>query len=64
MQIEATGGSTARRAELFDQYAARIPVGRVAGPADVAPTAVFLASPDSDYITGQVVMVDGGMEMV
>jgi meso-butanediol dehydrogenase/(S,S)-butanediol dehydrogenase/diacetyl reductase len=36
-------------------------VGRPATPDDIAPIALFLASSDSDYITGLVVMVDGGM---
>ena len=33
---------------------------RIGTPEDIAPTAVFLASPGSDYITGQVIAVDGG----
>lgn len=38
-----------------------IPWGRTGTPADLAGAAVFLASPASDYITGQVIYVDGGM---
>jgi meso-butanediol dehydrogenase / (S,S)-butanediol dehydrogenase / diacetyl reductase len=33
-------------------------------PEDLAGTAVFLASPDSDLMTGQVLVVDGGMIML
>jgi NAD(P)-dependent dehydrogenase (short-subunit alcohol dehydrogenase family) len=40
--------------------AERIPVGRVGTPEDLAGTVVFLASSASDYITGQIVYVDGG----
>lgn len=40
---------------------ARIPIGRMGAPEDVAGAAVFLASSDSDYITGTTVFVDGGL---
>ncbi len=40
-----------------------IPAGRFGSVEDVANAAVFLASPDSGYITGQVVHVNGGMYM-
>ncbi len=38
----------------------RIPAGRWGTPADLAGAAVFLASPASDYIHGQTIVVDGG----
>jgi glucose 1-dehydrogenase len=37
-----------------------VPSGRIGYPKDVAPTAAFLASDASDFITGQVIYVDGG----
>ncbi len=40
---------------------AKIPLGRAGRTGDVAKAVLFLASPDSDYITGQVLSVDGGM---
>ena len=40
---------------------ARIPMGRVGTPGDVAGVAVFLASKAADYITGQVIHVNGGL---
>jgi 3-oxoacyl-[acyl-carrier protein] reductase len=40
-----------------------IPLGRMGEPADVAKAALFLASDESAYITGQVIQVDGGMVM-
>jgi NAD(P)-dependent dehydrogenase (short-subunit alcohol dehydrogenase family) len=38
-----------------------IPLGRIGRPQDLAGTAVFLASSASDYVTGQLLYVDGGM---
>ena len=39
---------------------ARIPLGRLGTPADVGAVALFLASPAAEYLTGQVIFVDGG----
>ncbi len=39
----------------------RIPLGRPGEPEDLAGTAIFLAAPASDYITGTVIWVDGGI---
>jgi 3-oxoacyl-[acyl-carrier protein] reductase len=41
----------------------KIPMGRMGDPQDIANAAVFLASSLSDYVTGQVLTVDGGMVM-
>lgn len=38
----------------------RIPLGRIGTPEDLAASVVFLAGPGSDYITGQILYVDGG----
>ena len=48
----------------FDSMAAGILVGRAAQPEDIVPTALFLASSDSDYVTGQTMAIDGGMILV
>ena len=40
---------------------ATIPMGRPGAPEDVAKAVAFFAQPDSAYITGQVLCVDGGM---
>ena len=42
-------------------FTARIPMGRMGEPDDIAKVAVFLASPAADYMTGALVVVDGGM---
>jgi meso-butanediol dehydrogenase / (S,S)-butanediol dehydrogenase / diacetyl reductase len=48
----------------FDSMSNDILLGRPAQPEDIVPTAVFLASADSDYITGQVIPIEGGMILV
>jgi len=45
---------------LRENFAAAVPAGRMATPEDIARTAAFLAGDDSEYITGQVIVVDGG----
>lgn len=42
---------------------ARIPLRRMGSPEDMAGTALFLASPLSSYITGQTIIVDGGLSL-
>lgn len=48
---------------IRDSIASRIPLNRLGTPEDVAKLVLFLCADDSDYITGQVVNVDGGMVM-
>jgi 3-oxoacyl-[acyl-carrier protein] reductase len=47
--------------EIHQALKAQIPLGRLGQPRDVAETALFLASDAAEYITGQVIVVDGGM---
>ena len=42
---------------------ARVPAGRLGTPADVAAAAVYLASDEAAYITGQTLHINGGMAM-
>lgn len=48
---------------LADSILKATPLGRFGEPEDVAGVALFLASPASDYITGAVFVVDGGMNV-
>jgi 3-oxoacyl-[acyl-carrier protein] reductase len=44
-----------------EEVVKHISLGRMGKPEDIAAAALFLASPGSDYITGQVLVVDGGI---
>ncbi|MBI3991412.1 MAG: 3-oxoacyl-[acyl-carrier-protein] reductase [Candidatus Omnitrophica bacterium] len=50
--------------ELKQKMLGVIPLGRFGSAADVAAASVFLASEEAGYITGQTIIVDGGMVMV
>jgi meso-butanediol dehydrogenase/(S,S)-butanediol dehydrogenase/diacetyl reductase len=49
--------------EAWNRRRADIPLGRRERPEDVAAVVAFLAGPDSDYMTGQALKVDGGLIM-
>lgn len=53
------GMPEAMRKELLD----RVPLARFGAPEDVAEAALYLAGPGGGYVTGQVLVVDGGMTM-
>ena len=57
---DMTGKLSEEAREAFMQV---IPMKRGGTPEDVANVVYFLASPDSDYVTGQVINIDGGMLM-
>ena len=54
-------GRTSKAGEAMAQFGEDIILGRVSTPEDCAGIAAYLASPDSDYMTGQCIQVDGGM---
>jgi 3-oxoacyl-[acyl-carrier protein] reductase len=47
--------------DLEKQMVAQTPLGRFGQPEDIAPAAVFLASADSAWITGETLVVAGGL---
>ena len=47
--------------DFEQQMIAQTPLGRLGQPQDIAPVAVFLASPDSGWITGEILQVAGGL---
>ena len=51
-----------QKGEAIEKYSDLIALGRVSVPEDVASFVSYLASKDSDYMTGQSVMIDGGIQ--
>ncbi|MAP62516.1 MAG: short-chain dehydrogenase [Microbacterium sp.] len=56
-------GADTRTPEKVAQWSSYSPLGRLGEPDDVAGLALFLASPDGAYLTGQAVNITGGMVM-
>jgi len=50
--------------EAFDALGTTTPLGRVAAPSETGAVAAFLASPDSSFMTGSEVFVDGGLAQI
>jgi NAD(P)-dependent dehydrogenase (short-subunit alcohol dehydrogenase family) len=48
---------------IREKITAKVPLGRIARPAEIAGVHAFLASDDAAFITGQVLFVDGGMSV-
>jgi NAD(P)-dependent dehydrogenase (short-subunit alcohol dehydrogenase family) len=46
--------------KVLSKLVARVPLGRMAEPAEIAETIAFLASPAASYVTGQVLLACGG----
>jgi meso-butanediol dehydrogenase / (S,S)-butanediol dehydrogenase / diacetyl reductase len=57
-------GVIKHKGEFIESFSSSILLGFPSKPRDLAGIAAFLASADSDYITGQVIMSDGGMVLV
>jgi 3-oxoacyl-[acyl-carrier protein] reductase len=56
-------GAPTRTPQDIETWSAYSPLGRLGEPSDVSGVALFLAGPDSDYLTGQAINVTGGMIM-
>lgn len=57
-------GDSETPGQAMEEFSAGILKGRAADAVDIAGTCRFLASTDSDYMTGQVMMIDGGMVLI
>jgi 2-deoxy-D-gluconate 3-dehydrogenase len=58
--LQGSGMTEEQMAAMMEQFTAQIPLGRMGEPDDIATVAAFLASSASDYITGELIVVDGG----
>ena len=56
----AVAESGIAESEMRKQVEAQTPLGRIGRPQDIAGAAVFLASPDSSWITGETFVISGG----
>ena len=59
-RVEAQGAATGDVAAARAAFIARQPMGRIGQPGEIAALAVYLASDDSAFVTGQAIAIDGG----
>jgi NAD(P)-dependent dehydrogenase (short-subunit alcohol dehydrogenase family) len=58
--IDTPGASVSSNEEVRKQTIAMIPLARMGQPEDIANAVLFLASDKANYITGQIIIIDGG----
>jgi 3-oxoacyl-[acyl-carrier protein] reductase len=61
VETEGTTSAGITESEMRTQTEASTPLGRIGQPQDIAPVVLFLASPDSGWITGESLFVSGGV---
>jgi len=61
VETEGVRAAGISESEMRRQTEAQTPLGRIGQPQDIAPAAVFLASSDSAWITGETLYISGGM---
>ena len=64
IETEATLGRQDWQSGRGDQLRSMTPMGHIPGPAEIAGTALFLATEDAEHITGTYLIADGGYNMV
>ena len=64
MNAVTPGGVYSGQNRTFvERYSARVPMQRMAEPDEISGAVVYLASPASSYVTGQNIVVDGGLSV-
>lgn len=58
---QAVGGDVAKAQEALKGYVAHIPAGRIGRPEEAAQAVLWLCSDAASYVTGQSMIVDGGL---
>jgi 3-oxoacyl-[acyl-carrier protein] reductase len=61
VETEGTHSAGVIGSDFETQMVSQTPLGRIAQPEDIAPLAVFLASSDSGWLTGEILLASGGM---
>jgi 3-oxoacyl-[acyl-carrier protein] reductase len=61
VETEGLHAMGAMDSDFLKQFEAQTPLGRIAQPADIAPIAVFLASQDAGWVTGETLLASGGL---
>ena len=61
VETEGVHAAGIAESDLRKQVESQTPLGRIGQPRDIAPAAVFLASPDSAWITGETLTIAGGL---
>ena len=61
--LDASGLPAEAVEKIKQDETARIPLGRRGQPEDIAAWIVHLADPDSTWLTGQILSVDGGLDL-
>lgn len=57
------GNTSSANSKVVDEVIREVPLGRIGNPGDIAGAVRYLAGPESDWVTGQVISVDGGAEL-
>jgi 3-oxoacyl-[acyl-carrier protein] reductase len=60
VETEGTHGAGITESDMRTTMEASTPLGRIGQPQDIAPAVVFLASPESSWITGETLFISGG----